>query len=251
MRKAISHFLVGSAVIVMIGMGLWQLDRLDTKQKLNQEVEERTASALVPLQDVVGVADQWKIGESLKFRRVTAEGQYQNQDSVLIRNRSLNGAPGYWLLTPLIIAEGQAVVVNRGWIPISAEEFSPEPIEKVKISGMLRETTEASGLQKSDPSDGVLETLGRVDLQRYQEQLNYDIYPVFIHLEFQDPESQDEEFPLKLEIPKFDDGPHLNYAIQWFSFAAVFAIGYPVVLRRNKRKDGSKEQHSEIPIDYL
>ena len=46
MRKAIVHILIGAAVIVMVFMGLWQLDRLDTKQKLNQEVQERTASQL-------------------------------------------------------------------------------------------------------------------------------------------------------------------------------------------------------------
>ena len=53
------------------------------------------------------------------------------------------------------------------------------------------------------------------------------------------------------EIPNFDDGPHLNYAVQWFCFAAVFAIGYPVVLWRNNKKAGGKNKHSEIPIDYL
>ena len=106
-------------------------------------------------------------------------------------------------------------------------------------------------MQKSDSPDGVLESFGRVDLKRYQEQLSYGIYPVFIQLEFQEPETQDQGLPLKLEIPNFDDGPHLNYAIQWFCFAAVFAIGYPVVLWRNKKKAGGKAKHSEIPIDYL
>ena len=101
MRKAIVHVLIGAAVIVMIFMGLWQLDRLDTKQKLNQEVKERTAATLLPIEEVVAANDQWAVGESLKFRRVTATGEYRDEDSVLIRNRSLNGAPGYWILTPL------------------------------------------------------------------------------------------------------------------------------------------------------
>jgi len=251
MRKAIVHVLIGAAVIVMIFMGLWQLDRLDTKQKLNQEVKERTAATLLPIEEVVAANDQWAVGESLKFRRVTAAGEYRDEDSVLIRNRSLNGAPGYWILTPLFIKEDLAVIVNRGWIPLNAEDFSPETVGEVRISGLIRETIEASGLQKSDRPDGVLESFGRVDLKRYQEQLSYGIYPVFIQLEFQEPETQDQGLPLKLEIPNFDDGPHLNYAIQWFCFAAVFAIGYPVVLWRNKKKAGGKTKHSEIPIDYL
>ena len=251
MRKAIVHILIGAAVIVMVFMGLWQLDRLDTKQKLNQEVQERTAAAPLPIEEVVAVNDLWEIGGSLEFRRVTATGKYRDQDNVLIRNRSLNGAPGYWLLTPLLIEEDLAVIVNRGWIPLSAEDFSPESVGGVRISGLIRETTEASGLQKSDRADGVLESFGRVDLKRYQEQLSYKIYPVFIQLESQEPENQDQGIPLKLEIPNFDDGPHLNYAVQWFCFAAVFAIGYPVVLWRNNKKAGGKNKHSEIPIVYL
>ena len=53
MRKAIVHVLIGAAVIVMVFMGLWQLDRLDTKQKLNQEVKERTAATLLPIEEAV------------------------------------------------------------------------------------------------------------------------------------------------------------------------------------------------------
>ena len=74
MRKAIVHILIGAAVIVMVFMGLWQLDRLDTKQKLNQEVQERTAAAPLPIEEVVAVNDLWEIGGSLEFRRVTATG---------------------------------------------------------------------------------------------------------------------------------------------------------------------------------
>ena len=251
MRKVLVHFLVGVAVIVMVVMGFWQLDRLDTKKKLNQEVEDRAASALASLEEIVDHTAPWSIGESVKFRRATAEGEYQDEDSVLVRNRSLNGLPGYWLLTPLLINQESAVVVNRGWLPMSAEGFSPKQVGEVSISGLIQETRGASGLQRSDPSGEVLQTLARVDLERYQEQLDYKIFPIYIQLEFQDPDNKDQSIPFKLAIPTFDEGPHLNYAIQWFSFAAVFSIGYPIVLWRNKKKSKSGEHYSEIPIDYL
>ena len=235
----------------MVAMGFWQLDRLDTKKKLNQEVEDRATSAIVPITEVVVLADPWSIGETVKFRRATAEGQYQDEDSVLVRNRSLNGAPGYWLLTPLLVSQDAAVVVNRGWLPISAESFSPKSAGQVSISGLIQETKGASGLQRNDPKDGVLQSLGRVDLERYQKQLDYKIFPIYIQLEVQDPDNQDPTIPIKLGIPDFDEGPHLNYAIQWFCFATVFSIGYPIVLWRNKQKNKGGEPYSEIPIDYL
>ena len=236
---------------VMVAMGFWQLDRLDTKKKLNLEIEDRATSEIVPLAEVVVPTDPWSIGETVKFRRATVKGEYRDEDSVLVRNRTLNGIPGYWLLSPLLVGDEVAVIVNRGWLPISAEGFSPESLDQVSILGLIQETKGASGLQRSDPEDGVLQSLARVDLERYQKQLDYKIFPVYIQLEVQDPDNQDTTIPIKLEIPDFDEGPHLNYAIQWFCFAAVFSIGYPIVLWRNKNKNKSNERSSEIPIDYL
>ena len=251
MKKALVHLLVCIAVVVMVVMGFWQLDRLDAKKKLNQEIEDRAIAPIVPVEEVVTHADPWSVGETLQFRRVTALGEYRDNDSVLIRNRSLNGLPGYWLLTPLVLEEEIAVIVNRGWIPVSAEGFSPEPTGEVLISGLLQKSMEASGLQKNDPSGEILRTLARVDLKRYQEQLDYMILPVYLQLEYQEPDDGIKTIPFILEKPSFDEGPHLNYAIQWFCFAAVFSIGYPIVLWRNEKKKGSNNRSSEIPIDYL
>ena len=251
MKKALVHFVVCVAVVVMVAMGFWQLDRLDIKQRLNQEIEDRAIAPIVSVEEVVAHGDPWSVGETLKFRRVTAFGEYLDSDSVLIRNRSLNGLPGYWFLTPLILRDDIAVIVNRGWIPVSAEEFSPEPTGEILISGLLQKSVEASGLQKSDPSGETLRTLGRVDLKRYQEQLEYKILPVYLQLEYQEPDDGIGTIPFILEKPSFDEGPHLGYAVQWFCFAAVFSIGYPIVLWRNKKKKESNNRSSEIPVDYL
>ena len=96
MKKALVHFLVCVAVVVMVAMGFWQLDRLDTKKRLNQEIEDRALVPIAPVEEVVAHGDPWSVGETLQFRRVTALGEYRDSDSVLIRNRSLNGLPGYW-----------------------------------------------------------------------------------------------------------------------------------------------------------
>jgi cytochrome oxidase assembly protein ShyY1 len=251
MKRALLHLLVCLAVAAMVAFGFWQLDRLDAKKKLNQEIQSRVDSPLLPVEAIVSHLDPWSIGDSIKFRKVFSEGEYQDEDSVLIRNRSLNGSPGYWLLTPLLLGEGIAVVVNRGWLPISAKDYSPEPIGEVYVSGLIRETKKASGLQRDDPSGEILESLARPNLERYQEQLGYKILPIYIQLEYQDPAQVVSEVPVLLKVPSFDEGPHRNYAIQWFLFATVFAVGYPLILRRIGRKNDRGEGQSDIPIDYL
>ena len=60
-------------------------------------------------------------GPPAEWRSVEASGTYDTGAEVLIRNRSFDGAPGYHVVTPLVIADGTALLVNRGWIPLSPE----------------------------------------------------------------------------------------------------------------------------------
>ena len=74
---------------------------------------------------------------------------------------------------------------------------------------------------------------------------------MYIQLTGQNPQQSD-GFPKILDLPKFSEGQHLSYAVQWFIFASIAAIGYPLVLwsySKSKRIRGRKE--SDIPIDYL
>ena len=114
---------------------------------------------------------------------------------------------------------------------------------------MARETVEASGIQRSDRSGVELTALARPDLARYQEQLDYDILPVLIQLESQQPSGND--LPAPIPRPELDEGPHLSYAVQWFIFSLIAIIGYPLVIRRIAHSEGREGRHSDIPVDYL
>lgn len=250
----LSHVLVAALVVSMVLLGFWQLNRLDSRQVRNAEITSRIAQSPADVSSLVRVEDGYGVGPEVRFRLASASGTYAPRDEVLILNRSLNGSPGYWALTPLMLDDGTALMVNRGWVP-----FVPGPGEarpqsaaltgRVEVQGLIRQTVTAQGIQSPDPADGVLDALARPDLARIAQQVDYEILPVYLQLQDQQPAAQ--TLPLTLPRPALDEGPHLAYAVQWYIFTAIALFGYPLVLRRVARDDGTDGRHSDIPVDYL
>ena len=166
-------------------------------------------------------------------------GTYDTSRQVLIRNRSRDSNPGWWLVTPLVSGDGTAVAVNRGWVPYNVDENGPldqfaPPAGTVTVTGMVQATqNRVSG--PYDPAEGQLHTLSRVDLTRLQQQVPYDLFPVYVNLASSSP-AQAGNLPSPVPVPELGDGPHLNYAGQWFIFATLTLIVYPLLLRRRARE---------------
>ncbi len=237
----------------MIFLGFWQLDRHSQKSDINERISARLDNEPLGLVDI----DKLKSYEIIEMERdfeyksIAVSGKYIQKDSILIRNRTFNGVPGFWLLTPFQLSNSQIIVVNRGWLPISAENYIDLNTSAFDLTGILRKTELAKGLQRADSSQGVLESLARPDLARYEEQLGYEIFPMYIQLIGQNPQQSD-GFPQVLDLPKFSEGQHLSYAVQWFIFAIIAAIGYPLVLWSDSKSKGTTQRNdSGIPVDYL
>jgi surfeit locus 1 family protein len=244
-RWILSHVFVLSMVVVMVNLGLWQLDRLDERKAYNATVSARTAEAPVPVTELLpagpGATDDEV--DAVAFRTVTLSGTYLTDRQVLVTNRTYDGSPGYWVLTPLVLADGDAVVVNRGWVPFNTtdpdgawDEFAP-PGGPVTVSGMVRVGQARSSGIVAGPVDQQgerLTILARADIGRLQEQVPEPLYPVYVDLRDQQPAqpAAAENLPLPVPEPELSEGPHLNYAGQWFIFATLTAIVYPLLLRR-------------------
>ena len=95
---------------VLVGLGTWQLHRLAWKEGLIKE--RQTKMALPPL-----VISSLLTSKPQKFRRVEIRGRFLNRKSVLIGPMSYRGSPGWQVVTPLELASGFTVLVNRGWVP--------------------------------------------------------------------------------------------------------------------------------------
>ena len=239
----VATILVFVVVGACVRLGFWQLDRRAQKADRNAAVAERMATAPVAL-----TAPPVDTG-GLAYRRATARGSYDNDRSVVLAGRSLHGAPGVHVYTPLLTGDG-AILVNRGWVPsrdAASIEIGPLRVDSpVVVEGILMPFPDVEIDPESRP-DGFRTTWFRMDGAGIRGQYPYAVAPLYLQAigpgDGAAPRSR-EEPPVRLAAPTLDPGPHTSYAIQWFSFAAIFLIGWLVlVLRRSGRAGvGSAER---------
>src|SRR5690349_13649408 len=114
----------------MIGLMFWQIDRLHQKQAIIAKVEQEAKRPAVLLADAQAevAADG---AAAVRYRKVADTGTFDTDAEVTVPNRTFEGAPGRWVVTPFLPEEGgPAVLVVRGWIPLSVDDDDP-PIEAV------------------------------------------------------------------------------------------------------------------------
>ena len=226
------HLLLVVTVIGFINLGYWQLRRHDERRGVNAIMTERMAGLAVALADLVATFGDDP--DELEFRRVRVSGTYLMDEEVLWQARTFKGRSGHDVLTPLA-ADGRAVIVDRGWVSIDVlgpPVVGAEPASiEATVTGIVRRGGVRQGLGPVDASAGQLDRISRVDIGRLQQQIEVDLYPFYILLESQSLD-QGEGFPLPQDPPTPGAGPHLSYAFQWFAFAAIAAVGYPLLLVR-------------------
>ena len=252
-RWILSHVFVLTLVVVFVILGFWQLRRLDERKTYNALVESRQDLPTTTVQELLpggpsATADEV---DAVVYTPVTVTGTYVPDQEVLIRNRTFDGVPGYWVLTPLVTDDGTAVAVNRGWVPFGPTNpdgpwttFVP-PGGRVTVTGMVQASqVRSDGLigGPRDAEEGRLTTLSRVDIGRLQQQVDEPLYPLAVDLRSQDP-VQNGDLPFPVPPPELGEGPHLSYAGQWFIFATLTLIVYPLLMRRVARNKA--EEHAE------
>jgi cytochrome oxidase assembly protein ShyY1 len=244
-RWILSHVLIALLVVVMINLGFWQLRRLDERKAYNASVRANESFPVASIDALLQPTDSTDVGDDLAFRRVSLRGRYQTDDEVIIRSRSLNERPGVWAATPLRLANGDGVLVVRGFLPSQGtlDRVPPDaepPSGDVTVDGLIQATQTKGTFGATDPKDGRLANLARVDVERVAQQVGYPLYPVYVQLTSSQPAQAGPE-PEVLPEPELDEGPHLSYAVQWFLFSTIAVIGYPLILRRwarNREDDG-------------
>lgn len=214
-----------------VGLGFWQLSRLRQRRESNDLI--RSQMALPPLE--VSGAD---LPPGLAaYRQVVASGTLDSSHQVILLNRSYNDEPGGHLITPLLLAaSGPAILVDRGWVPYdestSDDLSSLDPAGRVRISGILLASQPEPGwsILADPPSDGEWRRSWRnLNLERLQAQFPYPILEVYLA---QTEPVSGAETPRPDATIDLSEGPHLSYAIQWFSFALIAVIGGGIWLRR-------------------
>lgn len=253
-RWLFGHLLAGTLVVAFIFFGFWQLDRLEQVRAANEVRVAREAQE--PLSIGGGSATSSLLldaddGMELELRPATATGEYDPAAELLLRSRSLNGQPGWHVLTPFVLADGSSLLVDRGWVPYDHDtvpvDAAPPPEGTVTVSGVLRSTERppegalASFAPRNPAGTDHLVATWYVDLERLAaSQLPDLLQGAWLLLQEEQP-ARPGELPVPAMLPVMDEGPHFGYALQWFGFAAVGIIGYAFLMRKVIR-DGANPQ---------
>ena len=249
----VSHVLVVVGVIVLIVLGFWQRDRFLDESARAERIQVRSEGEPVPLDEVVAPGTPvGSVPADAEYRRVVLSGTWDPAGEVVVRNRSYNGAPGSWILTPLVQADGTAVAVVRGWVPnVDPDPPGPPfpgaepPTGPVEVAGVVQLNQPRGGLGAVDPEGGRLEVLNRVDLERLGAQVPYPLAPAWVLLDAQVPR-QSTALPSRVSVEVPSASQNLSYMFQWWLFAAIAAGGYVLVLRRQARVQA---QGGETPVE--
>ena len=213
---------------LFVRLGFWQLSRLKERRARNAQTSAQLAQPAVPVES---------LRDSASFRRAFVVGVPEYNRDVIYAGRSHDGSPGVYVITPVVFRPDSAtelskanravaMLVIRGWV------YSPDAAtidltrwreNRVGFSGWVNAFPRTSA--GPPPKDRTVRALNQLALQGL---FPYKIAPMYLVAG----DSAGANAPLRLPGPALDDGPHLSYAIQWFSFAAIALAGAVVVARR-------------------
>ena len=236
MRRTLTLYAIAAiAAFFCIVAARWQYGRHREVASLNSVVEERleappvTPASLPPDPGLRA------------YRRVEVNGQFEPSGEWLWANRVMNGSPGVNILTPLRMQDGQAIVVNRGWVYApdgrAADRARFRETGMVTVRGYAQEFAGADG-PADDPEDRVI---GRVRRAQFAA-ADPDVAPFYIvatDVEFatpRTPEAVRDSTPNRLPEPALSGGPHLSYMLQWIAFAIIVVVGTVFLDRQSRRR---------------
>lgn len=229
--------------VVLCGLGMWQVNRMNERLALIAYIEQRLQQSALDINgaSAINPAD-------LDYRPVRLRGVFDPSEEIVLRNYPLNGEPGYHVVTPLRLSgSNQAVLVDRGWIPYAQatpekrQAFRP-PEGEVEIEGVARLSQDESRGPKDSPippGQNRRDAWFRVNIPSIQQQVSTPLLPVFVA---QRPSGSAQELPVPIETVPPGPGNHFSYAIQWFAFAVILLCGYGAISYQEWQKSALRKQ---------
>ncbi|WP_305789124.1 SURF1 family cytochrome oxidase biogenesis protein [Symbioplanes lichenis] len=237
-----------AASVVMVFLGNWQLHRYHERSEINDRIDAADSSPAVPMTSVLakpaapGQAGA-SPGKSRAWTKITVTGRYDPAHEVQARGRTVDGNVGFEILTPLVLADGTAVLVDRGWVPpasgdaLSGPLSKPAPTGEVTVVGQLH-------LTESRPSD-VIERDGRLDtrrvsLPRLAAKIPYPLYGAYVL------QSEPAQGFSAIPIDHEDSWQNGGYAVQWWLFAVLALVMYGWQARKEANGDAPKNRIDRV-----
>jgi len=190
-------------------LGRWQMDRrAESLAEINRVVTNYSAT---PISFNQARDDFSALDPAKEWTQVELKGTYDPDGQRIVRNRPLNGQPGYEVVVPFKLASGETVVIDRGWLPIGNKNpGSPDSIPAPPagpVTAVVRLKHGEPQLDRGAPAG----QLASIDLPTYADQLGYPVLTgAYGQLASESPAPT--EAPMAFPMPATEEGTHLSYS---------------------------------------
>lgn len=205
-------------------LGWWQLDRAAQKVQLQQSLDERRA---MPALTLTGLPSRPSDVPAAQHRRAALQGRWLAGQTLALDNRPMNGRTGFYIVTPLLLDDGTAVLVQRGWLPRDQQDrtrLAPftTPPAAVEVQGLIAPAL--SRLYEFEAADsGPIRQ--NVDIDAYARQARLALRP-WVLVQEDGATSSADGLLRQWPAPSTGVHKHYGYAFQWFSLSALTLVLY-------------------------
>lgn len=222
-----------AGVVLLVGLGLWQLKRLAWKEGLIAAVAARAHGAPVPAPSPA----QWATlnAADYEYRRVRVKGvyDYSRQEfifSALEDPRGRYGGVGFFVITPLRLAGGQTILVDRGFVPEALKAAAEKgPQGETEVVGLMRGSERRNLFTPAD--DPARREFFSRDVEGLARALHLGVHAPFVI----DAEAGPDPLPEGGETRLVFVNNHLSYAFTWFGLAAALIAMFALYARAQLR----------------
>lgn len=208
-----------AGLIILCSLGTWQLQRLQWKSALLQEIDSEYAKD--PMDFELTYENLTRLEPQPTFVRGFAEGVYRHQDEIAVGPRTYEGQSGYHLITPFETLDNRIILVNRGWVPpaYNKEKNITRPDLPIIIKGTAR---------KAQPS-GLFTPQNVPELDQWYhitpEEISVakNLQSVSAYILYAE---EGYESPISTATRWQPPNNHLHYALFWFTMAGVLLLIY-------------------------
>lgn len=235
-----SLVVLAAAVIaagVTARLGIWQLSRAAEKEALQASLDSRGAAPPLAAAELARSAAE---APSQHHRRIALEGRWVSGRTVYLDNRPMDGRAGFYVVTPLALPDGDAVLVQRGWVPRDAADRSrvppvvtPEGV--VRIEGRIAPPPSRLFELGAEQQGAIRQNL---DLDAFGRESGLRLRPLSVQ-QTDAPGAPDEGLLRHWPAPAVDVHKHYGYAFQWFALASLITglyVWFQLVRPRLRRR---------------
>lgn len=241
LRAFIVALAAAAAVAGTARLGAWQLGRAAQKIALQRTIDDRGRLPPLPAAQLARDAAQ---AAAQHYRTIHLSGRWRPDATVYLDNRQMNGHPGFFVVTPLLLPDGGAVLVQRGWLPRNFEDRTrladvPSAPSTVEVYGRIEPPP--ARLFEFDAAAG-----GRIrqnlDVDAYARETGLRLRPLSIR-QLDTPAFEHDGLERHWPPPAVDVSKHHGYAFQWFALSALIGglyVWFSIVRRwRQRHASGS------------